>query len=40
MLRDKERNVLNLALSKYQPGRSEPILIGDEAAQTGIAFSN
>jgi hypothetical protein len=30
MLTEKERDVLNLALSKYRPGRSEPILIGDE----------
>ena len=30
MLGDRERNVLNLALSKYRPGRSEPIFIGDE----------
>jgi|SRR5450631_1143922 hypothetical protein len=27
-LGDKERDVLNRALSKYRPGRSEPILIG------------
>jgi hypothetical protein len=30
MLTEKERGVLNLALSKYRPGRSKPILIGDE----------
>jgi plasmid replication initiation protein len=30
MLTEKERDVLKLALSKYRPGRSEPILIGDE----------
>jgi hypothetical protein len=28
MLGDKEREVLNQALEKYQPGRSEPIFIG------------
>jgi hypothetical protein len=28
MLGERERDVLNLALSKYRPGRSEPILIG------------
>jgi Initiator Replication protein len=28
MLGDKERNVLNHALEKYRPDRSEPILIG------------
>lgn len=30
MLGDKERDVLNHALEKYRPGRSEPILIGRE----------
>jgi hypothetical protein len=30
MLTEKERDVLNLALSKYRPGQSEPILIGGE----------
>ena len=30
MLTEKERDVLNRALEKYRPGRSEPILIGDE----------
>jgi plasmid replication initiation protein len=30
MLGDKERDVLNRALEKYRPGRSEPIFIGDE----------
>src|SRR5262245_11933587 len=30
MLSDAERAVLNTALEKYQPGRSEPILVGDE----------
>jgi plasmid replication initiation protein len=28
MLGERERDVLNLALSKYRPGESEPILIG------------
>jgi hypothetical protein len=28
MLGDKERDVLNRALEKYRPGRSEPIFIG------------
>ena len=28
MLGDKERDVLNRALEKYRPGRSEPILVG------------
>jgi hypothetical protein len=28
MLSDAERNVLNNALEKYQPGRSEPIFVG------------
>jgi len=28
MLSDAERTVLNTALEKYQPGRSEPILVG------------
>jgi hypothetical protein len=30
MLGDKQRNVLNCVLSKYRPGRPEPILIGEE----------
>jgi hypothetical protein len=30
LLGGKERDVLNLALSKYRPGLSEPILIGGE----------
>jgi plasmid replication initiation protein len=30
MLGDKERDVLNRALEKYRPGRSEPIFIRDE----------
>jgi hypothetical protein len=30
MLGNKERDVLNLALSKYRPDRSEPIFIGGE----------
>jgi hypothetical protein len=30
MLTDAEGNVLNIGLQKYRPGRSEPILIGDE----------
>jgi hypothetical protein len=30
LLGSKERDVLNQALSKYRPGQSEPILIGDE----------
>jgi plasmid replication initiation protein len=30
MLGGSERTLLNLALSKYRPGRSEPIFIGDE----------
>jgi plasmid replication initiation protein len=30
MLGDKERDVLNRALEKHRPGRSEPIFIGDE----------
>jgi hypothetical protein len=29
LLGEPERNLLNLALSKYRPGRSEPVLIGD-----------
>src|SRR5215471_19778992 len=29
MLSDAERTVLNKALEKYQPGRSEPIFVGD-----------
>jgi hypothetical protein len=29
MLTDAERDVLNTALEKYQPGHSEPILVGD-----------
>jgi hypothetical protein len=28
MLSDAERTVLNTALGKYQPGQSEPILVG------------
>jgi hypothetical protein len=28
MLSDAERTVLNKALEKYQPGRSEPVLVG------------
>src|ERR1700680_4687558 len=32
MLGTKERDVLNLAPSKYRPGRSEPILIGGATA--------
>ena len=32
MLGERERDVLNLALSKYRPGRSEPILIGGATA--------
>jgi plasmid replication initiation protein len=32
MLDDKQRDVLNLALSKYRPGQSEPILIGGATA--------
>jgi hypothetical protein len=31
MLSGQVRDVLNLALSKYRPGQSEPILIGDES---------
>jgi hypothetical protein len=30
MLSDAERNVLNTALGKYRPGRSEPIFVGGE----------
>jgi hypothetical protein len=30
MLSDAERDVLNSALEKYRPGRSEPILVGGE----------
>jgi hypothetical protein len=30
MLADVERTVLNTALEKYQPGQSEPILVGDK----------
>ena len=30
MLSDAERSVLNTALEKYQPGRSEPIFVGGE----------
>jgi plasmid replication initiation protein len=30
MLSDAERTVLNTALEKYQPGESEPILVGDK----------
>src|ERR1700688_1803350 len=30
MLGERERDVLNLGLEKYRPGRSEPILIGGE----------
>jgi len=30
MLSDAERGVLNRALEKYQPGQSEPILVGGE----------
>src|ERR1700675_4677180 len=30
MLGSKERDVLNQALEKYRPGRSQPILIGGE----------
>jgi hypothetical protein len=32
MLGVQEREVLNLALSKYRPGQSEPILIGGATA--------
>jgi plasmid replication initiation protein len=32
MLDDKQRDVPNLALSKYRPGQSEPILIGGATA--------
>ena len=38
MLADAERTVLNTALEKYQPGQSEPILVGDEKVfETGAA---
>jgi hypothetical protein len=38
MLGEREREVLNLALEKYRPGRSEPILIGGaKATQTGAS---
>ena len=30
MLSDAERAILNTALEKYQPGQSEPILVGDK----------
>jgi hypothetical protein len=29
LLKDAERNVLNIALGKYRPGQSDPILVGD-----------
>ena len=32
MLSDAERGVLNTALEKYRPGRSQPILVGDSKA--------
>src|ERR1700730_5790028 len=32
MLGDQERDLLNLALEKYRPGRSEPILVGGAKA--------
>src|SRR5215469_600288 len=32
MLSHAQRNILNTALEKYQPGQSEPILVGDKKA--------
>jgi len=32
MLSDAERTILNVALEKYRPGQSEPILVGGEKA--------
>jgi hypothetical protein len=35
MLSDAERTVLNKALEKYQPGRSEPIFVGGRNEKNG-----